>query len=153
MKTRNDYLVKNRSYQEIRTGGAIGNLNEGIEIMLHGIPTRLIAWPGNGYQTESIHVLTIKPGITTDEYNYPISEEALLCVQGQGEVFLKNRWIELSPGDIAYYPENIPHRIQNHADNKEDLILVSAITPPLVSLYEPSGFYISRACPQLMALN
>jgi len=142
MKTIEDYLAKNRSHEEIRTGGAIGNLNEGIEIMLHDIPTRLIAWPGNGYQTESIHVLTLKPGLTSEEYNYPISEEALLCVEGKGEVYLRNQWIELMPGDIAYYPENVPHRLRNSADNSADFILVSSITPPLVSLYESSGFYI-----------
>ena len=66
MKCKSDYLAKNRSYLDIRSGGAIGHLNEGIEIMLHGIPTRLIAWPGNGYQTESIHVLTITPGLAAD---------------------------------------------------------------------------------------
>ena len=136
------YLAKNRSHTEIRSGGAIGNLNEGIEIMLHGIPTRLIAWPGNGYQTESIHVLTLQPGLASDEYNYQISEEALLCVQGKGEVYLRGRWIELNPGDIGYFPENVPHSIRNSADNQEDFILVSSITPPLISLYIQAGFYV-----------
>ncbi len=142
MNNKNDYLAKNRSPQDIRTGGAIGNLNEGIEILLHGIPTRLIAWPGNGYQTESIHVLTLKPGLSSEQYNYPISEEALLCVQGKGEVYLHDRWVELNPGDIAYYPENVPHGIRNATHHQENFILVSSITPPLISLYEPSGFYI-----------
>ena len=142
MKDKTSYLAKNRSHLDIRTGGAIGHLNEGIEIMLHDIPTRLIAWPGNGYQTESIHVLTLKAGLTSDEYNYPISEEALLCVQGKGEVYLRDRWVELNPGDIAYYPENVPHRIRNLSNHQEDLILVSSITPPLVSLYMQSGFYV-----------
>lgn len=142
MNTKSTYLAKNRSHTEIRMGGAIGNLNEGIEIMLHGIPTRLIAWPGNGYQTESIHVLTLNPGLASIEYNYQISEEALLCVQGKGEVFLHGRWIELNPGDIAYFPENVPHCIRNSKNNKQDFILVSSITPPLVSLYIQSGFYV-----------
>ncbi len=142
MKTKSSYLVKNRSPHEIRTGGAIGNLNEGIEIEIHRIPTRLIAWPGNGYQTESIHVLTLKPGLTSDKYTYAISEEALLCVQGKGEVFLRDRWVELEPGDIAYFPENTPHCIRNPKGNQEEFIVVSSITPPLVSLYEQSGFYI-----------
>lgn len=42
MDTKDTYFAKNRSYHNIRLGGAIGNLNEGIEIMLHNIPTRLI---------------------------------------------------------------------------------------------------------------
>lgn len=142
MSTRDKYLAKNRTHDQIRRGGAIGNLNEGIEIMLHGIPTRLIAWPGNGFQTESVHVLTLAPGLESPLYNYQISEEALLCVQGEGEVYLHGKWIAVEPGDIAYFPENIEHGVRNPKANKEDFILVSSITPPLVSLYEASGFYI-----------
>ncbi len=142
MKSKDHYLAKNLTAKQIRTHGGIGHLNEGIEIMMNGIPTRLIAWPGNGYQTESIHVLTLKPGVTSSEYTYSISEEALLCVQGKGEVYLRERWIQLEPGDMAYFPESTPHSIRNSKDNADDFILVSSITPPLLSLYEESGFYI-----------
>jgi len=51
-----------RTHDEIRSRGAIGNLNDGIEINTQGVRTRLIAWPGNGFQTESVHVLTLAPG-------------------------------------------------------------------------------------------
>lgn len=142
MKNKHSYLAKNRDQKRIRTQGAIGHLNEGIEITLHRIPTRLIAWPGNGYQTESVHVLTLTPGLVSDEYNYPISEEALLCVQGAGEVYLRGEWVQIEPGDMAYFPENVPHRVRNPSKNREDFILVSSITPPLVSLYIQSGFYV-----------
>lgn len=142
MKTKADYLIKGRSADEVRRSGAIGDLNEGIEISLHHIPTRLIAWPGNGFQTESVHVLTLKPGMESSLYRYQISEEALLCVQGCGEVYLRGQWVDIKPGDIAYFPESIEHGIRNSLNHKEDFILVSAITPPLVSLYADAGFYI-----------
>ncbi len=58
---RESYLERNRTHEEIRRGGAIGNLNAGIGITTHSIPTRLIAWPGNGFQTLSVHVLTHRP--------------------------------------------------------------------------------------------
>jgi gentisate 1,2-dioxygenase len=35
------------------TGGAIGSLNDGVEMEIHGMSTRLIAWPGTGFQTEA----------------------------------------------------------------------------------------------------
>ncbi len=144
MDIRDSFLVKNRKHHDIRRAGGIGNLNEGIEIILHHIPTRLIAWPGNGFQTESVHVLTLTPGLESPLYHYQISEEALLCMQGKGEVYLQGKWIEIEAGDIAYFPENIPHGVRNPASNSEDFILVSSITPPLVSLYEESGFYIQE---------
>ena len=56
------YRARNRTHQEIRQRGAISSLNDGIEIGTHGIRTRLIAWPGNGFQTLSVHVLTHQPG-------------------------------------------------------------------------------------------
>ncbi|CEG57668.1 cupin domain-containing protein [Legionella fallonii] len=142
MENKEYYLARNRSHEQIRSSGAIGHLNEGIEIVLHNLPTRLIAWPGNGFQTESIHVITVKPGLESPLYSYQISEEALLCVQGKGEVYLREQWVEIEPGDIAYFPEQTSHGIRNAVSNKEDFILVSAITPPLVSLYIDSGFYI-----------
>src|SRR5215210_901794 len=64
------YLERNRTRQEIRTGGAIGSLNSGIEITTHGLSTRIIAWPGNGFQTESLHVLTLRPGEESESYRY-----------------------------------------------------------------------------------
>lgn len=144
MADKTDFLANNRTHQQIRQSGAIGNLNEGIEIILHGIPTRLIAWPGNGYQTESVHVLTLKPGLESQLYTYQIAEEALLCIQGQGEVFLRGKWLTIEPGDMAYFPEKTPHAVRNSAQNQDDCIFVSAITPPLVSLYEEAGFYIEK---------
>lgn len=142
METKTKYLAKHRDHLKIRQQGAIGHLNEGIEILLHGIPTRLIAWPGNGYQTESVHVQTLKPGLESGQYNYPLSEESFLCVQGRGEVYLRGRWISLEPGDMAYFPENIPHAIRNDSQNQEDFIVVNSLTPPMISLYIDSGFYI-----------
>ena len=41
------YKAKYFTHDQIRTQGAIGSLNEGPVIKIHGIETRLIAWPGN----------------------------------------------------------------------------------------------------------
>ena len=56
-----------RTHDEIRASGAIGNLGQGVEITTHGVSTRLIAWPGTGYQTEAVHVLDLL--IPTDYYD------------------------------------------------------------------------------------
>lgn len=56
------YQARYKTAQEIRSHGAIDNLQDGPTIRTHGTATRLIAWPGNGYQTESVHVLTLQPG-------------------------------------------------------------------------------------------
>jgi hypothetical protein len=60
--TQDLYRARYKTVREIRRHGAVGSLQEGPMIRMHGIPTRLIAWPGNGYQTESVHVLTLQSG-------------------------------------------------------------------------------------------
>ena len=86
-----------RSYDQIRSRGAIGNLNDGIEITTQGMRTRLIAWPGNGFQTESVHVLTLAPGEESSRYEYDMSDEAMVCFKGQGEVYLRGEWVQIEP--------------------------------------------------------
>jgi quercetin dioxygenase-like cupin family protein len=135
------FQAKFRTAAEIRRGGAIGNLQDGIEIEAHGIATRLIAWPGNGYQTEAVHVLTVHPGEESDTFTYDVSEEALLCLAGRGEVLLHGGWRTIQPGDLAYYPEGVAHAVRNDAGAADDLILVTQITPPQLDLYEPGGWY------------
>jgi gentisate 1,2-dioxygenase len=135
------HLAMYHDYKYIRKYGAIGNLNKGIMIKTHNLDTRLIAWPGNGYQTESVHVIIAQPGETSSEYTYTLAEEALLCVKGKGEVFLRGRWVSVEPGDFAYCPEGTKHCIRNLSSSKEEFILVSQITPPQFDLYIDAGFY------------
>jgi gentisate 1,2-dioxygenase len=135
------YREHNRTRQQIKQSGAISNLNEGIEITTHGLRTRLIAWPGNGFQTQSVHVLTLAPGDESETYTYDMAEEAMVCLKGRGEVFLRGRWVEITPGDIAYFPERTSHAVRNPAGNDRDLVVVTQIAPPVFDLYAPAGLY------------
>ena len=130
-----------RTHDEIRSHGAIGNLNDGVEITTQGVRTRLIAWPGNGFQTESVHVLMLAPGEESARYQYDMSDEAMVCFKGQGEVYLRGEWVQIEPGDIAYFPERVPHALRNPKENSHDFVLVNQICPPQFDLYEPAGYY------------
>ena len=136
-----EHQAKYFTHDEIRDHGAIGNLNEGVVIKAQGIHTRLIAWPGNGYQTESVHVLTLKAGEESASYAYTLAEEILVCVAGKGEAFLLGRWVSLEPGDIAYFPEGVEHAVRNAKGCADNFVLVSQITPPQFDLYIEAGFY------------
>lgn len=135
------YREWNRTHDEIRRRGAVGNLNRGIEIAPHGINTRLIAWPGNGFQTESVHVLTLKPGDAREDYAYDLAEEALFCLWGEGEIFLRGQWVVVAPGDLAFVPAGARRGIRNPSGNAADFVLVNQIAPPQFDLYEAGGFY------------
>lgn len=135
------FLERNRTREQIRTSGGIANLNEGIEIETHGIATRLIAWPGNGFQTQSVHVLTLKPGDESEMYVYDMAEEAMVCLKGKGEAYSRGWWVEIEPGDIVYVPERVPRAVRNLASSERDFVLVDQIAPPAFDLYTPAGFY------------
>ncbi len=136
-----EYRARYRTAGEIVAGGAIANLADGAEIRAHGLSTRLIAWPGTGYQTEAVHVVTVEPGEESERYAYDLAEQALLCFRGKGELLVRGRWVELEPGDIAYVPEGVETQIRNPSRNSSPFILVTQITPPQFDLYADRGLY------------
>lgn len=130
-----------KSAAELRRSGGVGNLAQGPSVTFHGMPTRFIAWPGNGYQTESVHVLTLKPGLESERYTYQLAEEAYLCHKGEGEVFLRGEWHPMKPGDMAYFPESSVRAFRNPSGRKADFILVCQTTPPQLEIYASAGLY------------
>jgi hypothetical protein len=62
------------------------NLTEGLQITTRGVSTRIIDWLGNGFQTQSVHVLTLPPDHSSRTYRYDMAEETLPCLKGKGEV-------------------------------------------------------------------
>jgi gentisate 1,2-dioxygenase len=129
-----------RTHTQIKEGGALGNLAEGIQITTNGVPTRLIAWPGNGFQTQGVHVLTLEKGAASDTYAYDMADEAMVCFKGSGEVYLRGQWVSVEPGDIVYYPPTVERAVRNTGGDA-DFVLVTCISPPQLDLYESGGFY------------
>ena len=134
------YWERYRTYDQIKRSGAMTNLADGIAITTHGIDTRLIAWPGNGFQTMAVHVLTLKPGDKSEKWAYDMSEQAMVCFKGKGKVLLRDQQVDIRPGDVAYWPATAERAVVND-HTKEDLVLVTCISPPQFDLYADAGFY------------
>lgn len=135
------YWERYLTHTQIQQNGALSNLGDGISITTHGIDTRPIAWPGNGFQTEAVHVLTVKPGEESEQYAYDMAEQAMICFKGKGQVFLRGQWLDIEPGDVAYFPATVERAVRNLDGNEGDFVLVTAISPPQLDLYEAAGFY------------
>ena len=136
-----DVRPSNLTIDQIRATGAIGNLNQGIEIDTHGLATRLVAWPGIGALNGAIHVITMAPGDDSGMYSYPVSEEAVIALQGSGEVFLRGKWVRIEAGDVAYFPEKVEHGMRNPKGSSKDFVVVVQLTPAHLDLYQFGGFY------------
>jgi quercetin dioxygenase-like cupin family protein len=134
------FRARHRTAAQIRAEGAIGSLNDGVEIEIHGVRTRLIAWPGTGFQTEAVHVLTLTPGQQTAMHSYGLAEEAVLALQGEGEAYVRGEWVGFGPGDMAFSPPPVEHAIRA-TPGGPGLIAVAAISPPEFELYEAAGLY------------
>lgn len=143
-----------RTREQIRAGGALGNIFDGPQITVHGLRTLLLAWPGNGFQTESVHLTVVEPGQSSAQsgpkagedtpglYTYDLAEEAVLCRHGEVQVWLRGCWVTLQPGDIAYFPAGAPHAIRNVTGRTA--YLVNQICPPQFDLYAEAGHYNPR---------
>lgn len=71
----------------------------------------------------------LKPGAST--LDKPLShtgEEVSIVIEGEMEITIGSDKYELSKGDSIYYNANLPHKITSIG--KEDLVFISAITPP-----------------------
>lgn len=67
-------------------------------------------------------------GMTCEEPLSHPGEEATLVLAGQMEIQVGSQHYVLNEGDCIYYYASVPHKITNIG--KEELIFVSAITPP-----------------------
>jgi mannose-6-phosphate isomerase-like protein (cupin superfamily) len=139
--TTDDVRARYRDHAVIRASGAVSGLADGAQSTINGLTTRLVAWPGTGFQTEAVHVITVEAGQESERYRYDLAEEALLCHSGGGEVWLRDAWVPLEPGDMAYVPEGIERAVRVPATADQPLVLVAQITPPQIDHYAAHGFY------------
>ena len=108
----------NRTRDEIRTRGAIFNINEGIDIDNgNKCATRLIGWPGVGTRMVAFHLLIHKPGGSFEMHSHPISEESVTCIRGEGAGNFGSGWVKIEAGNVLFAPigsamphGTIPHR-------------------------------------------
>ncbi|WP_162901712.1 cupin domain-containing protein [Breoghania sp. L-A4] len=134
------YYAVNRTREKIRTHGAVFSLNDGVETRINGIHTRLVIWPGVGPTESSLHVMIVQPGDESPLYRLGMSDEAMVCLSGRGEVFVRGEWAEIEAGDVAYFPAGVAHGVRCAKSAGQDFILANAISPPNLDIYAGTGF-------------
>jgi quercetin dioxygenase-like cupin family protein len=133
----------NRTREEIRTRGAIFNINEGIDIDNgNGCITRLIGWPGIGTRMVCFHLLIHKPGGAFAMHSHPISEESVTCIRGKGEVNFGSGWVKIEAGNLIFAPIGCAHATRNDPGSKEDFVILSYVCPSPLEWYQEIGLMV-----------
>ncbi|WP_218952385.1 cupin domain-containing protein [Amycolatopsis anabasis] len=86
------------SFGEDRTGGAVMNF---------------VFWPGTGSARLCLHCGMQEPGQTFNVHQHPESEEAFIAFEGDGQLYLIDRWHEVSAGDVLFAAPGVPHGARN----------------------------------------
>jgi len=121
-----------------RTGGVF-NIFRGAMFTGYGSPMRFLLWPGSGTRLIGQHVAFHDPGTAFKPHIHPISEDAILAIDGLGQGYLESRWIDVVPGDIIYAPAGVKHGTGNKSRDKV-FIASGCASPPQFELYEKAGY-------------
>lgn len=130
-----------RTPEEVAAEGAIFDINGGAVFTANGALMRFIVWPGAGCRMLGGHLALHPPGIAFRPHVHPISEDAILTLQGHGDAFLVDKWIEVGPGDIIYAPAGVEHGTANLGGRDSTYIAHGYAGPPQFELYEWAGYF------------
>lgn len=125
--------------EEVAKSGGVFNLHRGAIYTGKGSLMRFILWPGIGTKMIGQHIAFHDPGTAFAPHVHPISEDAILAIDGPGQFYLESRWIEANLGDILYAPAGIRHGTGCREGNQ--LFLSSGCaSPSQFDLYEHAGY-------------
>ena len=72
-----------------------------------------VFWPGTGSAQLCLHCGIQQPGQTFNVHLHPESDEAFLAFEGHGQMYLRDRWIDVSAGDVLYAAPGVLHGARN----------------------------------------
>ncbi|MEV5669402.1 cupin domain-containing protein [Streptomyces sp. NPDC052503] len=72
-----------------------------------------VFWPGNGSSQLCLHCGIQQPGQTFNVHLHPDSDEAFIAFEGIGQMYLRDRWIDVAAGDVLYAAPGVLHGARN----------------------------------------
>ena len=132
--------------EQVRRFGGRFTLNEGPEFKQEGgLGVKFVVTPNTGSRIIGVTAGFHDPGVSFAPHSHPISEEVLICFRGRGQMYLKDRWVDVEEGDIVYAPEGILHGTRNPEGNTKPFITIGCAAPPQLDLYQKSGYVLKGA--------
>jgi mannose-6-phosphate isomerase-like protein (cupin superfamily) len=72
-----------------------------------------VFWPGTGSPRLCLHCGIQQPGQTFSVHLHPDSDEAFIAFEGVGQMYLRDRWVDVAPGDVLYAAPGVLHGARN----------------------------------------
>ncbi len=72
-----------------------------------------VFWPGTGSCQMCLHCGIQQPGETFNVHLHQEADEAFIAVEGIGQMYLRDRWIDVEAGDVLYAAPLILHGARN----------------------------------------
>ncbi|MFF2729647.1 cupin domain-containing protein [Streptomyces sp. NPDC058008] len=94
-----------------------------------------VFWPGNGSSQLCLHCGIQQPGQTFNVHLHPDSDEAFIAFEGIGQMYLRDRWIDVTAGDVLYAAPGVLHGARNPHTGPDALRFVTCGGP---SPYDPA---------------
>jgi len=126
--------------EAVSQSGGVFNLFRGAPFTKYGAEMKFILWPGVGTKMVGQHIAFHEPGMAFAPHVHPISEDAILVVDGTGQAYLESRWIDVGPGDIIYAPAGIRHGTACRPNEPDLFICSGCASPPQFDLYQLAGY-------------
>ncbi|GAB4245145.1 MAG: hypothetical protein Kow00129_04980 [Thermoleophilia bacterium] len=126
--------------EEVARTGGVFNLFRGAPFTKYGAMMKFILWPGVGTKLVGQHIAFHEPGTAFAPHVHPISEDAILVVDGTGQAYLESRWIDVGPGDIIYAPAGVRHGTACRPDEPGLFVCSGCASPAQFDLYQLAGY-------------
>lgn len=100
-----------------------------------------VFWPGTGSAQLCLHCGIQQPGETFSVHLHPDSEDAFIAFEGTGQMYLRDRWIDVREGDVLFAPPMVLHGARNpHTGPRAGrFVTCGGPTPFDTFLYEAAG--------------
>ncbi|MBI3688221.1 MAG: cupin domain-containing protein [Actinobacteria bacterium] len=100
-----------------------------------------IFWPGTGSAQLCLHCGIQEPGETFSVHLHPESEDAFVAFEGAGQMYLRDRWIDVQQGDVLFAPPMVLHGARNphRGRHARRFVTCGGPTPFDPFLYDAAG--------------
>ena len=94
--------------------------------MVNAVAGRVLIGQEDGAANFCMRFFEMGPGGYTPKHSHDWEHEVFVH-QGNGEVFMDNKWHSLSPGSAIFVPPNVEHQFRN---NSEQVFTFVCLVPP-----------------------